>query len=414
MNDRRSTWLAWSLWSFALVLIAAWMLLLIANQPVLAGIDRLSPEVLLVVPGFTTMGAVLAARRPHHPIGWLFLAVGLGAAVQACTFQYAVRALGTAPGSLPLGGFMAWFSQPLQPLPYLTVALLLLLFPTGQLPSRRWRPLVWVLGVLAGLLVLSFALLPGWIEFADGRRIPTAPASWMPRWVLPPFLLFPVWWLALVAAVAAPLVRLRRATGQERSQLKWLAYVAGVVAVIGLIASRVVNQHPLIGNGLGILAVAGLGIGLPVATGVAILKHGLYDIDRIINRTLVYGLLTALLGAVYAGLVLGLGHLFGGIGTKTPSWVVAGATLAVAALFQPARHRIQAVVDRRFNRRKYDAAKTVEGFTARLRDEVDLDTLSTELLAVVDQTMQPTMASLWFRSSVQASPESRTRATNRR
>lgn len=243
MNDRRSTRLAWSLWSFALVSIAAWMLLLIANQPVLAGIDRLPPEVLLVVPGFATMGAVLAARRPHHPIGWLFLAVGLGAAVQACTFQYALRALDTAPGSLPLGGFMAWLSQPLQPLTYLAVALLLLLFPTGQLPSRRWRPLVWVLGVLAALLALSFALLPGSIELAGGRRIPTAPAGWMPRWVISPSLVFPVWWLALVVA-AAPLVRLRRATGQERNQLKWLAYIAGLVAVIGLIAGGAVNQHP--------------------------------------------------------------------------------------------------------------------------------------------------------------------------
>jgi hypothetical protein len=399
VNDRRSTRLAWSLWSFALVSMAAWMLLLVANQPVLAGIDRLPPEVALVVPGFATMGAVLAARRPHHPIGWLFLGVGLGAAVQACIFQYALRALGTAPGSLPWGGFVAWLSQPLQPLTYLAVALLLLLFPTGQLPSRRWRPLVWVLGVVAALLALGFALLPGSIQLAGGRQIPTAPAGWMPRWVISPYLLLPVWWLALVVAAAAPLVRLRRATGQERNQLKWLAYIAGLVAVIGLIAAGAVNQHPLIGNGLGVLAVAGLGIGLPVATGVAILKHGLYDIDRIINRTLVYGLLTILLGAVYAGLVLGLGQLFGRIGTKTPSWVVAGATLAVAGLFQPARGRIQAVVDRRFNRRKYDAAKTVEAFSTRLRDEIDLDALSAELLAVAHQTMQPSTASLWLRRS---------------
>ena len=131
--------------------------------------------------------------------------------------------------------------------------------------------------------------------------------------------------------------------------------------------------------------------------GIAILRYRLYDIDRLINRTLVYGLLSALLGAVYAGTELVLGQVFGGVGGNPPSWAVAGATLAVAALFQPARRRIQAVVDRRFNRRRYDAARTVDGFSARLRDEVDLDTLSAELLAVVDQTMQPTTASLWLR-----------------
>jgi uncharacterized membrane protein YbhN (UPF0104 family) len=134
-------------------------------------------------------------------------------------------------------------------------------------------------------------------------------------------------------------------------------------------------------------------LGVPLAVGAAILRYRLYDIDRLINRTLVYGLLTAILGGVYTATVLVLGQLFGGIGAEPPSWAVAGATLSVAALFQPARRRIQAVVDRRFNRRKYDAVQTVEAFTARLRDEVDLDTLSAELLTVVDQTMQPTTAS---------------------
>jgi hypothetical protein len=141
---------------------------------------------------------------------------------------------------------------------------------------------------------------------------------------------------------------------------------------------------------------------IPVTIGIAILRHRLYDIDRLIHRTLVYGLLTALLGGAYAAMVLGLGQLFGGIGGQPPAWVVAGATLAVAALFQPARRRTQAVVDRRFNRRKYDAAKTVEAFSARLRDVVDLDTLTAELLAVVNQTVEPTMASLWLRAAGRA------------
>ena len=149
---------------------------------------------------------------------------------------------------------------------------------------------------------------------------------------------------------------------------------------------------------LGGVAILGV-TGLPVTAGLAILRYRLYEIDRIINRTLVYGLLTALLAAVYAGLVLVLGQLSGGIGTELPSWAVAGATLAVAALFQPARRRIQQAVDRRFNRRKYDAAKTVEAFSIRLREQIDLDTLSTELHAVVDQTMEPTRVSLWLQPS---------------
>jgi hypothetical protein len=148
-------------------------------------------------------------------------------------------------------------------------------------------------------------------------------------------------------------------------------------------------------------------LGVPVAVGIAVLRYRLYDIDRLINRTLVYGLLTALLGGVYAGAVLVLGQLFGGLGGEPPSWAVAGVTLAVAALFQPARRRIQAMVDRRFNRRKYDAAKTIEAFSTRLREQVDLDTLSAELLAVVDQTMEPTRASLWLRPSAEVSADSR-------
>ena len=203
------------------------------------------------------------------------------------------------------------------------------------------------------------------------------------------------------------MLRFRRSRGVERQQLKWFTY-AGALLLLTIPVGAYLPAS--LGD-----AVFGLLIAfVPIAAGIAVLRYRLYDIDRLINRTLVYGLLTAMLGLVYAAAVLVLGQVFGGVSRDPPSWAVAGATLAVAALFQPARRRIQAVVDRRFNRRKYDAAKTVEGFTARLRDEVDLDTLSTELLAVVDQTMQPTMASLWLRSSVQASIESRARVTNRR
>jgi len=182
----------------------------------------------------------------------------------------------------------------------------------------------------------------------------------------------------------------------ERQQFKWFAY-AGVLVVLAILSTNVL---PSLGNLPWVVVIA-----LPISVGIAILRYRLYDIDRLINRTLVYGLLTAILGLVYAGAVLILGQVFGGGVTEDPpSWAVAGATLAVAALFQPARRRIQAVVDRRFNRHKYDASKTVEAFSARLRDEIDLDTLSAELLAVAHQTMQPTMATLWLRPSAPARP----------
>jgi hypothetical protein len=223
-------------------------------------------------------------------------------------------------------------------------------------------------------------------------------------------LAWPLGNLAIPAAAASLVVRFRRSRGEERQQLKWLAYAAAILGVgvlgIGLLALlnqlgwvRPQSTRPVavVLGGVAILGVTAL----PVTAGIAILKYRLYEIDRIINRTLVYGLLTALLAAVYAGLVLSIGQLSGGIGTEPPSWAVAGATLAVAALFQPARRRIQQVVDRRFNRRRHDAARTIEAFSARLREHVDLDTLSAELLTVVDQTMQPTRVSMWLRPSTE-------------
>jgi hypothetical protein len=198
--------------------------------------------------------------------------------------------------------------------------------------------------------------------------------------------------LVLVAAIISLVLRFRRSRGVERQQLKWFTYAGALVLLAPL-------SNSLVGNVSYVLVLA-----LPVAVGVAVLRYRLYDIDRLINRTLVYGLLTALLAGVYAVVVLVLGLLFGGVGRDPPSGAVAGATLAVAALFQPARRRIQALVDRRFNRRKYNTAKTIDAFAARLRDEVDLDALAAELLAVVDQTMQPTRASLWLQPSAETRP----------
>jgi hypothetical protein len=270
------------------------------------------------------------------------------------------------------------------------------LFPDGQPLSPRWRPLIWAIVAGALVSIVGSALLPTNVD-APSLQNPLglhgAAGAMLEQALSKLFLLgLP---MAAVAAIVSLVVRFRRARGVERQQLKWLAYAGGVFALASVI------QDPWLGG----WATAAINLAqwtIPAAIAIAILRHHLYDIDRIINRTVVYGLLTALLGAVYAAAVLTLGQLFGGVTGNPPSWAVAGATLAVAALFQPARRRIQHAVDRRFNRRKYDAAKMIEAFSSRLRDEVDLDTLTAELLAVVDQTMQPTTASLWLRPAPKA------------
>jgi hypothetical protein len=286
-----------------------------------------------------------------------------------------------------------------------------LLFPTGRLLSPRWRPVAWlVVGWIAGVAVGNFTYPP---ESYLGVEAPVRPGEAAGQIMTTiGYLAWPLGNLAIPAAAASLVVRFRHSRGEERQQLKWLAYAAAMlgVGVLGAGLFALLNQlgwvrtphAQAVGIVLGGVAILGA-TALPVTAGIAILKYRLYEIDRLINRTLVYGLLTALLAALYAGLVLSIGQLSGGIGTEPPSWAVAGATLAVAALFQPARRRIQRAVDRRFNRRRYNTTKTIEAFAARLRDQVDLDTLSSEMLAVVDQTMEPTQVSLWLRPSAPGS-----------
>jgi hypothetical protein len=280
---------------------------------------------------------------------------------------------------------------------------MLLLFPDGRPLSPRWRPVAWTVAVAGGLAVVVAAFQPGLLDVAFLVEEPevaarlTNPLGMALGRVLEPLLMVLLVGEALGAAALA--LRFRRSRGIERQQLKWVAYAA---LLFGVEQAAVV-----LGRLAGLLPDAELPwlealdtfsfVLAFVAIAVAVLRYRLYEIDRLINRTLVYGLLTALLAGVYAGAVLVGGQVFGGVGGDPPSWAIAGATLAVAALFQPARRRIQAAVDRRFNRRRYDAARTVEAFSARLRDEVDLDTLSADLLELVDQTIQPTTAWLWLR-----------------
>jgi hypothetical protein len=398
VRSRRIGWLVWSLWGLTMALEVGAIWLWLGNRSMGGG--YFAPQVFLV-PGFATVGALIAARRANT-VGWLFVGLGLLAASHAVSMAYAERDTLIDPASLPAGTVVGLLAGWLWPLNYLLLCLILLLFPDGRLPSARWRPAARFILVAWGLAILLNALTPAEGD-PEGNPLAVA-ALQQPAGQLLLLVANAAGLVALVLSAAAPFLRFRRAGYQQRQQLKWVAFTVTVSVLSVLVSLGLSQLFP------GVVVVGLLGafgffvgvIGIPLAVAVAILRHRLYDIDRLINRTLVYGLLTALLAGVYAGVVLVLGQVFGGVGSHPPSWAVAGATLSVAALFQPARRRIQAVVDRRFNRRKYDAARTLEAFSARLRDELDLDTLSSELLAVADQTMQPTTASLWLRPATQA------------
>jgi hypothetical protein len=407
-DGRGARGLAWALTAGSALLLLLAVVLLALNRG--QGWRALSPH-LFVVPGFAVVGLVLAVRRPRHPIGWLFVAMGLVAAVHAFAFEYAVWALATAPGSLPAPEWLAWVAYWTWPQNLLGLALLLLLFPDGRLPSRRWRIVPWVLGIAFAGITAWTMLHPTLLDLG-GVRIanPAGVAAFDDRAIhglglIPGILGTTAVLVGSVACALAPFVRRRRAQPIERQQLKWLATVAaasGLAGATGFVMAGFDNTSVArVGRLLLLLALAGIVAGVPVAVGVAVLRYRLYDIDRLISRTLVYGLLTVVLGLGYAGVVLALGQL---VGQQQSSLAVAGATLAMAALFQPLRRRIQQVVDRRFNRRRYDAAQAIQGFSARLRGQVDLDTLTSELLAVVDRTMQPASASVWLRSGTTSTP----------
>jgi hypothetical protein len=348
--------LAWPACALTMALLAG-ALLIPADLPV--GMTGLAPLAMWAAAS-AVVGAVVAARRPENPIGWLLSASGLLVSFGLLAGQYAYYTLVTRPGSLPGGQAMLWLAGWPFDAGLFLVLFLLLLFPTGRLPSPRWRPVAGFAGAvyLAGLLGRAF--LPGPVsedEFGPLRN----PLGIEVAADLTPVVQSVVTMLLLVvvlAAVASLLARLRRAQAVERQQLKWFGYAAGLFAAAAFVAVALPSVGGYTADTVSIMV--GL-TALPVAIGIAILRYRLYDIDRLINRTVVYALLTATLALTYAVVVLALGQLFGEAGGNPPSWAVAGATLAVAALFQPARRRIQQAVDRRFNRRRYDAARTGPG-----------------------------------------------------
>jgi hypothetical protein len=399
MKARTVAWVAWLAWA----VLAGLAILLQALSR-----EGISAAALGVLPlgSFMTVGAVVVSRQPRNTVGWLCCVAGLLGTLGGFAEEYARYALVPQGGALPGGLVMAWLTLWVGALWVgLAFTLLLLLFPTGRLPSPRWRAVAWasVASVTAGCAVL--ALTPGPMPQMPGKpRNPLGIENAAATLDRMEALLNVCLALLVLLCAASVVVRFRHAGGVERQQLKWFAYGAGQVALLlgsGLVLGGLWERFP---QGLSDLVFSISFAMIPVAIGIAVLRYRLYDIDRLIRRTLVYGLLTALLAAVYAGLVLALGQLFGRVGTEPPSWAVAGATLAVAALFQPARGRIQQTVDRRFNWRRYDAARTIEAFSIRLRNQVDLDSLTAELLKVVEQTMEPTQASLWLRASNERLP----------
>ena len=389
MSGRVSMRLAWLLVALAVVLLVSGVVVLLAS-----GIDvDVGKEgiiwVLTLV--FAATGVLIASRHPGNAIGWTFLGAAVAAGLARLASSYADYWVHGREGSEWLGNTAAWYGE-LSWMPFILVPVtfLLLLFPDGRLLSRRWRAVACCAGVgIAGTFVLT-GLHPGPIPDYPQVRNPYGVESGVLDGL--EALTFLALLIGIFGSALSLIIRFRRARGEQRVQMKWLAFAGAVAAVavpIGSVASDVVGEIAYVPIMLSVL-------GLPVATGVAIMRYRLYDIDVVINRTLVYGALTATLALTYLGSVLLLQLALSGI-TEDSGLAVAASTLAVAALVRPARARIQAGVDRRFYRRKYDAARTLERFGTRLRDEVDLDALGSELRQVVADTMQPASVSLWLR-----------------
>ncbi len=410
-GDRGAAWLAWSLAALSGVMfVAASVFSVFAGSPgdssVVATVSETVVFVLFLA--FPIVGALVASRRPRNPIGWILIADGLLWMLLAVTDSYNLYGV-ARPGSVPfpvtvgaLGNTWLWV-----PTVGLLGIYLILLFPDGKLPSRRWRPLALFSGVTIVLLSVAEGLAPGPLENQGGVLNPFGIEA-LPWLVGVTQVITPLLPLCILASAVSMVLRYRRSRGEVRQQIKWVAFVASVAGLLYLCAMILGQLLTLSGNGANptpwwfdlLFSVAVLGFaGVPVAIGFAVLKYRLYDIDIIINRTLVYGSLTATLALVYFGGVATMQVVFRALTgqTEQPQLAVVVSTLAIAALFNPLRRRIQSFIDRRFYRRKYDARKTLEEFSARLRDETDLQTLNRDLAGVIEETLQPAHVSLWLR-----------------
>jgi hypothetical protein len=384
------------MWVSTVLAMVLTLLLAALNEPTSSLWNTVFISVVLLA--FSTVGTLIWSRRPENPIGWLFCSGALLWILGELALEYGVYALITAPGTLPAGTWAAWFGGWVRGIGwFLIVAFLLLLFPNGRLPSPRWRPVLWGAVGYVGFFTVVILLSPAsndtrlaFVRNPLGLEIEIIDLLLELVYVTIPLL--------LVAGAAAVIVRFRRSRGEERQQLKWFAYAVAVMivlfvfwfslALVGLVAAgALVFTVPL--------------IGLPIAVGVAILRYRLYDIDLLVNRTLVYGSLTALLGATYLGGVVLMQGAFRALTGQESQLAIVASTLLIAALFVPLRRRVQSFIDRRFYRRRYDAAHTLQDFSNRLREKTDLDSLDSELLGVVRETVQPAHVSLWLRPAAE-------------
>jgi hypothetical protein len=388
LSRRTAAWLAWSVCAAILLILASSLLLIVLgwSTPLPRGWTPWRDQAVFVfgVLGAPILGGIVASRRPENPYGWLWLGFGLSLALVQLSETYAAYSLIVEPGSLPAPRAASGLLEGLGFVVAITLLpFLLLLFPTGRLPSQRWRPVAWIV-LAAGATGVTLG------PFLSEDSV----------------LIIAVVMTLIIASGLSALslvVRYRGASGVERQQLKWFAFAA--VLLVAVPISDLLGLHRLLGNGLLWTLLDNVTLtGLYVAVGIAILRYRLYEIDLIINRTLVYGSLTAMLVAVYVGGVATTQAVFRALTgqEQQPQLAVVISTLVIAALFNPLRRRIQAFIDSRFYRRKYDAAKTLKSYSAKLRDETDLDALNAELVGVVRETMQPAHVSLWLRPPAEA------------
>jgi hypothetical protein len=337
---------------------------------------------LVGIVGAPVLGGLIASRRPENPYGWLWLVFGLGLALQQLAESYAAYALVVEPGSLPSPRAISQLLALGGPLALAFAPFLFLLFPTGGLPSRRWRTVAWI-AAASGTVLFALNLV-----FASPEKVGGAITAIVVAAVL-------VLFAAIVLSAISLVVRYRRAGGVERQQLKWFALAAVLAAAY--IVGELLSLDRQLGGTLWALLDVTTSMAIYVAIGIAIMRYRLYNIDLILNRALVYGPLTATLALLYVGGVVGLQSVFRAITGQESTLAVVASTLVIAALFGPLRRQVQAFVDRRFYRRKYDAAKTIAAFNSRLREETDLDALCGDLVGVAGTTVQPEHVSLWLR-----------------